>query len=95
MARIASNEKFKTSIKLLPITATTIICVTLMIMISPEIETQPIIELTLRQNILILNKIFNTKNSIITILIILYLIYTIIAINNIVKINEGPLRKKN
>lgn len=42
-----------------------------------------------------LNKLFRVQNIIITIILASYLFLTIIAINYIVNINEGPLRRKN
>nr|ATD53088.1 NADH dehydrogenase subunit 6 [Coreidae sp. EMHAU-2015-Zz052308] len=96
MASIASNEKFKMSTKMMPLMTILMIIMALIMIYTQEME-MPLKENNtyISPNLLMLNKMFNTKNSMITLMLMIYLMYTMIAINNIVKINEGPLRKKN
>lgn len=92
IARIARNEKFKLSIN-----NSFIILIRLIILIT---------YIYLNNKIFIINhlgindelrliKIFNTKTAQITITIIIYLLLTIIAVSNIAKTTEGPLRIKS
>nr|YP_010463198.1 NADH dehydrogenase subunit 6 [Bochrus foveatus]UUJ37722.1 NADH dehydrogenase subunit 6 [Bochrus foveatus] len=39
-----------------------------------------------------LNMLFNTKTMIITIIMVIYLFFTMISVSKIVNVNEGPLR---
>lgn len=49
----------------------------------------------MEQNNLILNKIYNFPNNIITVLLINYLFITLIATVKITNIFKGPIRQKN
>lgn len=91
--RIASNEKFKVKINL------TIILIYIIIFYDQIIIEYQINE---TQNILLTNsfnfsltKIYNKKSIFLTILLVLYLLLTIIAVTKIVKHHKGPLRAIN
>jgi hypothetical protein len=93
MSRIASNEKFNLSTKLIYLIVTIRI-----INILISIYSDPIIIYLSNQTIhqlSSLNKLFRIQNIMITIMLASYLFLTIIAINYIVNINQGPLRSKN
>lgn len=87
MARVASNEKFNPSIKIAIIFIITIATTWI-------IKTSEIHHNIQRQEIKIVVKIFNITNAFITIIIILYLLFTIITASRIANIKEGPLRIK-
>jgi hypothetical protein len=93
ISRIASNEKFILSTKLI-----WIVIIIILINILVSIYCDPIINYLPNQAIhqlSSLNKLFSIQNIIITIILASYLFLTIIAINYIVNINQGPLRSKN
>ena len=95
IARIASNEIIKFSFKTLIII---VISITIAIILLKEeiLSYNSIIIQTIdgQQNISII-KLFNTKRSLITIIIALYLLITIIYVIFITNTFEGPIRKKN
>lgn len=93
MSRIASNEKFHLSTKLFYII---IIIIIINILISLYYD-QSLIEISSQtsHHLTSLNKLFSISNIYLTIILASYLFLTIIAINYIVNITEGPLRKKN
>nr|QZM06663.1 NADH dehydrogenase subunit 6 [Nysius sp.] len=89
MASIASNEKFKFSI----------ILFSMMILSSPMIlflnydNEMMNMNKTTTLN-MILNNLFSGTTMIITMVMVVYLLYTMITVSKIVNINEGPLRIK-
>lgn len=58
-------------------------------------ERITIIKTFIKENSLILNKLYNFPINLITILLIIYLFLTLIAVVKITNIFEGPLRPKN
>lgn len=93
MARIASNEKFNSSIKLILITLSiTVVRLIIYYKMNNYINETLKINLELPTEIISLNSLFNNKYKFITIIIVLYLLFTIITISFIVNISEGPLR---
>lgn len=89
IARIASNEKFNLSIKNLLLRAIILSVSLLWFFLYNKI--------TFSNNIIYIEelrliKLFNTNTAKITLLIIIYLLLAIIAVSNIVKTNNGPLR---
>lgn len=60
--------------------------------INNEIETINYIKRFLLENLLIINKLYNFPINLITIILIIYLFLTLIAIVKITNIFEGPLR---
>nr|WEP24859.1 NADH dehydrogenase subunit 6 [Idiocerus sp.] len=94
MSSLASNEKFKINMKVL-------IIMMLMMIISEELtqdmqinEVQDIMN-TMSVEQLSLNKLYNKKSLMITLIMVLYLLLTMIAVTKLVKHYEGPLRSKN
>nr|UIG88106.1 NADH dehydrogenase subunit 6 [Halobates proavus] len=95
MASIASNEIMKFSFKILIMMIMTMI-ITLTLLKEEMLSYNSIIIQTLdgQQNMSMM-KLFNTKSSIITIMMALYLLMTMIYVIFITNTFEGPMRKKN
>nr|YP_010531278.1 NADH dehydrogenase subunit 6 [Mileewa mira]UXX17537.1 NADH dehydrogenase subunit 6 [Mileewa mira] len=94
MSSIASNEKFKFNLNLL-------IFIFIMIMITDEMiikeqmkENQKMINIKTFEQISML-KLYNKKSLLMSILLMIYLLFTMIVVSKIVKHYYGPLRKKN
>nr|YP_009437869.1 NADH dehydrogenase subunit 6 [Gastrolina thoracica]ATG33629.1 NADH dehydrogenase subunit 6 [Gastrolina thoracica] len=99
MTSIASNEKFKFNLIML-ITLMMLLMIMLIFMLLDNnlinMKTQ-IIDLKLNMNLnnnMSMIKYFNFPNSMILFLMIIYLLFTLIAIVKITKISNGPLRQK-
>nr|YP_010535295.1 NADH dehydrogenase subunit 6 [Megacopta horvathi]UYA97782.1 NADH dehydrogenase subunit 6 [Megacopta horvathi]UYA97795.1 NADH dehydrogenase subunit 6 [Megacopta horvathi] len=87
MASIASNEKFKPSIKIMIMSM--IIYVTIWSLSTNNVNSyQP------WQEISTLSKMFNTTTAYMTMLMIIFLLFTMIVVSSIANIKEGPLRMK-
>nr|YP_010596133.1 NADH dehydrogenase subunit 6 [Acanthaspis pedestris]WAJ48465.1 NADH dehydrogenase subunit 6 [Acanthaspis pedestris] len=100
MASIASNEKFKSSTKMLMFTTMMMILSTGIIMIVDQMSVSSIWstikkEMLCNDQVQSLIKLFNNHNMSMTITMVAYLFFTMIAITFIVEVSEGPLRKKN
>lgn len=93
ISRIASNEKFNISTKLLYLIII-IIIINIIITFWYDSSTLELSSQTLH-HISSLNKLFRIQNLNVTIILALYLLLTMVAINYIVNISEGPLRSKN
>nr|QRV62660.1 NADH dehydrogenase subunit 6 [Stictonectes samai] len=105
MTSLASNEKFKFSMKL--ILASTLIIFILLIMLFND---KSIINMMMKnsnmmemlnnytnfknENLKSLNMMYNKPNYMITMIMINYLLITLIAVVKITKFNKGPLRQK-
>nr|YP_010128169.1 NADH dehydrogenase subunit 6 [Tropidothorax cruciger]QPP20738.1 NADH dehydrogenase subunit 6 [Tropidothorax cruciger] len=87
MASIASNEKFKFSMKMLSLV---IMMPVLYLYISQE-ESEIINMSDLK---MMLHNLFNMPTMLLTLMITFYLLFTMITISKIVNIHEGPLRIK-
>lgn len=59
-----------------------------------EIDSIIRIKTFLNENILTLNKLYNFPTNLVTIILIIYLFLTLIAIVKITNVFEGPLRPK-
>lgn len=103
---LASNEIFYFSIKIISFRFFSLIifivaclCIDknliLNYFINFERASLTIIKTFLNENCLILNKLYNFPINLITILLIIYLFLTLIAVVKITNIFEGPLRPKN
>nr|QZI85974.1 NADH dehydrogenase subunit 6 [Rhynocoris fuscipes] len=99
MASVASNEKFKSSIK---ITAFIIMSMTSFMIMSLISEESTLNKYDMMKKISLENeqiisliKMFNLHNMMVTIMVISYLFMTMIVISYIVDVFEGPLRTKN
>nr|UPL65387.1 NADH dehydrogenase subunit 6 [Crompus oculatus] len=88
MASIASNEKFSMSIKLIMLSS--FIMVTMLIM-TKEINESV---WSMKKLSFSMNNLFNTSTMLITLLMVIYLLFTMITVSKIVNINEGSLRIK-
>nr|UCU06903.1 NADH dehydrogenase subunit 6 [Potamometra montandoni]UCU06916.1 NADH dehydrogenase subunit 6 [Potamometra montandoni]UCU06929.1 NADH dehydrogenase subunit 6 [Potamometra montandoni] len=95
MASIASNEIMKFSMKIMLLMTTTFIVSSLMINYEVENMISPNMYFIENQNNMSMMKLFNSKTSIITILLASYLLITMIYVIFITNMFEGPMRKKN
>jgi len=100
---LASNEIFNFSVKLLGLNLLIIFLSRLILYIvdqtifinyikNYEINSIPLISLFLEENRITLNKLYNFPINIITIILMIYLFLTLIAIVKITNVFEGPLR---
>nr|UYA97457.1 NADH dehydrogenase subunit 6 [Megacopta cribraria]UYA97483.1 NADH dehydrogenase subunit 6 [Megacopta cribraria] len=87
MASVASNEKFNPSIKIAMMFMMTIATTWMM-------KTSEIHHNMQSQEIKMVVKMFNMTNAFMTMMMILYLLFTMIAASSIANIKEGPLRMK-
>nr|YP_010270197.1 NADH dehydrogenase subunit 6 [Potamometra berezowskii]UJY97001.1 NADH dehydrogenase subunit 6 [Potamometra berezowskii]UJY97014.1 NADH dehydrogenase subunit 6 [Potamometra berezowskii]UJY97040.1 NADH dehydrogenase subunit 6 [Potamometra berezowskii]UJY97053.1 NADH dehydrogenase subunit 6 [Potamometra berezowskii]UJY97066.1 NADH dehydrogenase subunit 6 [Potamometra berezowskii] len=95
MASIASNEIMKFSMKILLLMMAMFIMSNLLINFEMETMTSPNMYFIENQNNMSMMKLFNSKTSIITILLATYLLITMIYVIFITNMFEGPMRKKN
>nr|UJY97092.1 NADH dehydrogenase subunit 6 [Potamometra berezowskii] len=95
MASIASNEIMKFSMKILLLMMAMFIMSNLLINFEMETMTSPNMYFIESQNNMSMMKLFNSKTSIITILLATYLLITMIYVIFITNMFEGPMRKKN
>lgn len=100
ISSIASNEKFQNKINLWIISIIlTITRILFLILGNKIIIKNNYLRLEINPlrggETLFLNKIFNIENISITIMLVIYLLYTIIVSTQLVNIFEGPIRKKN
>nr|YP_010192724.1 NADH dehydrogenase subunit 6 [Picromerus lewisi]QZP40904.1 NADH dehydrogenase subunit 6 [Picromerus lewisi]URT60198.1 NADH dehydrogenase subunit 6 [Picromerus lewisi]UYG49494.1 NADH dehydrogenase subunit 6 [Picromerus lewisi]WQM56497.1 NADH dehydrogenase subunit 6 [Picromerus lewisi] len=93
MASVASNEKFKSPINMMFISSISmmfIMSLSFMYLYKSYLKN----ELYYNDTITLI-KIFNTITAQLTLLMIIYLLFTMIVVSNVSKTNEGPLRMKN
>nr|AZL35891.1 NADH dehydrogenase subunit 6 [Okiscarta uchidae] len=103
MSSIASNEKFSFSTKLLMLMLLMLMLMMLMIKIDPNLMIKNINSETLsfmnsknnNKEIQSIMKMFNFPSMMISMMMIMYLLFTMIATVKITNIKEGPLRMKN
>lgn len=103
ITRIASNELFKPKSIILVISIIIVIIFSLILVIVDKIIFLDSIKNTETMNInnsinyqeitISLEKLYNKPTSIITIIIIIYLFLTLVAVVKITNINQGPIRK--
>nr|YP_009271882.1 NADH dehydrogenase subunit 6 [Xylotrechus grayii]AIW58316.1 NADH dehydrogenase subunit 6 [Xylotrechus grayii] len=98
MTSVASNEKFKFSIKMMPFLTTMMMLLLINTMLDPMISEKKKINYELINNYYMnkmsLSKYMNFPNSMLMILIICYLLLSLIMVVKITKIQYGPLRQK-
>lgn len=106
ITRLASNEIFNFSVKLIIFIIISIVIIVISyliidyIIINPLFKNSNIIEIInniiifKNENLLSLNIIYNIPNNIITLILVNYLFLTLIAVVKITNINYGPLRQK-
>nr|YP_010757462.1 NADH dehydrogenase subunit 6 [Zahniserius cylindricus]WEU77805.1 NADH dehydrogenase subunit 6 [Zahniserius cylindricus] len=92
MSSIASNEKFKTSYKI-------IILMMILIMMPTEellseIQMNEFLLMFMKSETMSINKIYNKKTFSITLFMFMYMLLTMISITSIIKVFKGPLRAK-
>nr|QEL51215.1 NADH dehydrogenase subunit 6 [Menida violacea] len=90
MASVASNEKFKSPVKMMVLSSTFMI---MAIIILTNYNFNYFNNFMFMNEISLI-KIFNMITAQLTMLIIIYLLFTMIVISNIAKVDEGPLRTK-
>nr|QWB85765.1 NADH dehydrogenase subunit 6 [Clytobius davidis] len=98
MTSVASNEKFKLSLKMTPMLLITFTTLVFSLFLDPMIiEFKKLNYELMSQNFnnsMSLSKYMNFPNSMLMIVIILYLLLTLIMVVKITKIRYGPLRQK-
>nr|YP_009995933.1 NADH dehydrogenase subunit 6 [Chrysolina aeruginosa]QNQ64884.1 NADH dehydrogenase subunit 6 [Chrysolina aeruginosa]QUB07134.1 NADH dehydrogenase subunit 6 [Chrysochus chinensis] len=95
MTSIASNEKFKVSIKLILILPTTsVITYWIMNYFEENLKTLETFSFNSSKMTNILSKYFNLPFSTMAIFLMLYLLLTLIVIVKLTKKNLGPMRQK-
>nr|QHD47871.1 NADH dehydrogenase subunit 6 [Peltoperlopsis cebuano] len=102
---LASNEMFSLSFKSIILTSTPLILMMFLIFSTDPLpwmnnifnsDTLPFISTNhLEETSLSLSKLYNQPTSIMTLMLVMYLFLTLIAVVKITKISLGPLRKKN
>nr|YP_010535282.1 NADH dehydrogenase subunit 6 [Megacopta distanti]UYA97756.1 NADH dehydrogenase subunit 6 [Megacopta distanti]UYA97769.1 NADH dehydrogenase subunit 6 [Megacopta distanti] len=89
MASVASNEKFQTSMKMfMMFMMTSMISYLLTNKVSLIMNYNSLMEMKS------LSKLFNNLSMYMTIMMMLYLLFTMIVVSSIANTNEGPLRMK-
>lgn len=95
ISRIASNEKFYFSIKLLLLNIIIIIIIILFNLIKFKINNiNELLEINNLVDNFIIKKLYIFPSGIMTIIIIIYLLFTLIVIVNVIRIKLLPLRRK-
>nr|QDI93333.1 NADH dehydrogenase subunit 6 [Roburocoris exiguus] len=99
MSSVASNEKFKNKTSLwVMFTASSIMSMLFLLLNNKMIiknNYSGVEMLCLKTNEMFqMNKMFNLENSMITIMLVLYLLFTMIVSTHLVNISEGPMRMK-
>nr|YP_010222651.1 NADH dehydrogenase subunit 6 [Sastragala esakii]UCC46114.1 NADH dehydrogenase subunit 6 [Sastragala esakii] len=95
MASVASNEMFHTPIKLMIMFTMVNLIMPIIINKNEDSENSMInINYSMKMDTLSMMKLFSQPSAYITILMIMYLLFTMIVVSNNVNINEGPLRIK-
>nr|ASR18188.1 NADH dehydrogenase subunit 6 [Orosius orientalis] len=92
MSSIASNEKFKSNIKLV------IVSMLMLTLPYENLMAESLTSETLESSLMLestsMIKIYNKKTFMITIMLFLYLLLSMIVVTKITKIFKGPLRSK-
>lgn len=100
MARVASNEKFETSRTIIIFIIIWILATLIVTILNDEVLINIVNKdntnwyITYDQTMSIRN-LFNIQSILLTVIIVLYLLYTIISVTYIVNVFEGPIRKKS
>nr|YP_010757410.1 NADH dehydrogenase subunit 6 [Aconurella montana]WEU77753.1 NADH dehydrogenase subunit 6 [Aconurella montana] len=92
MSSIASNEKFKPSLKLVFVLIMIITPTEEMFM---EIQTNEMMSSNMKMDMISMSKIYNKKTMMMTLFLFLYMLLSMISVTVIVKMFKGPLRAKN
>nr|YP_009485348.1 NADH dehydrogenase subunit 6 [Dinorhynchus dybowskyi]AVA07537.1 NADH dehydrogenase subunit 6 [Dinorhynchus dybowskyi] len=89
MASVASNEKFKSPVKTM---LSSFIIQSFVVMYLYKNNTIYYTNNLNNNDVISLIKMFNMITAQMTIMMIIYLLFTMIVVSNIVKVHEGPLR---
>nr|YP_009654872.1 NADH dehydrogenase subunit 6 [Pseudomictis brevicornis]QCI09440.1 NADH dehydrogenase subunit 6 [Pseudomictis brevicornis] len=93
MASVASNEKFYTSIKLIAFSVSMIMTSMIVQWMSKNYDNEFMMTTSnLPVETMSLNNLFSCKFKFITMIMVLYLFFTMITVSSIVNISQGPLR---
>nr|UJG45433.1 NADH dehydrogenase subunit 6 [Gerris gibbifer] len=95
MASIASNEMMKFNFKFLMLTLMSMVLFFILNENEMFMNSQEIILMIENKQNMSMMKLFNSKTSIMTIMLALYLLITMIYVIFITNTFEGPMRKKN
>nr|YP_011010703.1 NADH dehydrogenase subunit 6 [Metrocoris communis]WPW47383.1 NADH dehydrogenase subunit 6 [Metrocoris communis] len=95
MASIASNEIMKFSVKMIMMSFMVMIIMMLIMKNDMNMNMNTIISVIENQQNMSMMKLFNSKSSIITVMLAMYLLITMIYVIFITNVFEGPMRKKN
>nr|YP_009654703.1 NADH dehydrogenase subunit 6 [Anaxandra taurina]QCI09245.1 NADH dehydrogenase subunit 6 [Anaxandra taurina] len=94
MASVASNEMFYTPIKLMGVFFMMNLIIPFMLDKNENPENEMINNNSLNMETITTMKLFSQPSAYITIIMIMYLLFTMIVVSNNVNINKGPLRIK-
>nr|QWX95319.1 NADH-ubiquinone oxidoreductase chain 6 [Plaxiscelis limbata] len=93
MTSVASNEKFFSSIKLSFFMITMIMLAITMQMMDNNSDNEMYMNMyNTPMESMMMNSLFNSKTKYITMLMVMYLFFTMITVSMIVNLQEGPLR---
>nr|QWX95330.1 NADH-ubiquinone oxidoreductase chain 6 [Salapia nigra] len=92
MASVSSNEKFNPSIKLTIFSLIMTILGMTWQSSNFNLDNDLMMNVPKMSEVVSLNNLFNCKTKNITLLMVLYLLFTMITVSSIVNISEGPLR---
>nr|YP_009917429.1 NADH dehydrogenase subunit 6 [Nabis ferus]QLF99796.1 NADH dehydrogenase subunit 6 [Nabis ferus] len=100
MASVASNEKFKTSSTMLMFIIMWMLITLTLTMVNDEVLMNMVSKdnmnyYTMYDQAISMSNLFNTQSMFLTIMMVLYLLYTMISVTYIVNVFEGPMRKKS
>nr|QWX95348.1 NADH-ubiquinone oxidoreductase chain 6 [Laminiceps obscurior] len=92
MASVSSNEKFYPSIKLTILLLTITVMSMIWQLSNYNLDNDFMMNTPKMSEVMSLNSLFNCKTKMITMLMVLYLLFSMITVSSIVNISEGPLR---
>nr|QZR91907.1 NADH dehydrogenase subunit 6 [Mileewa rufivena] len=93
MSSIASNEKFKFNINLMPMMLIMMLITDEMMLVNQIKENQMINSSMMFEHMSMI-KLYTNKSMFLSMLMMIYLLLTMIVVSKIVKHSYGPLRKK-
>nr|YP_011009668.1 NADH dehydrogenase subunit 6 [Hygia bidentata]WPV77660.1 NADH dehydrogenase subunit 6 [Hygia bidentata] len=91
MASVASNEKFTVSMKMI-IISMLMMLIGMILQKNYMHDEMKMMLMKISSDKLLLQNMFNNKTKFITMMMIMYLLFTMMTISYIVNISEGPLR---
>nr|YP_010310371.1 NADH dehydrogenase subunit 6 [Daclera levana]UMY75906.1 NADH dehydrogenase subunit 6 [Daclera levana] len=92
MASVASNEKFKTPIKLIMFSVIILMIGVTFSLLKENFHNEININTIMSTEVMSLNFLFNMKHKYLTMMMVIYLFFSMAVISFIVNISEGPLR---